>query len=57
MFNCLPRSTRLIRLMAIMTSDANEDRGKLPQALRGLPVLLKPFKVEQVLRLPVLPLD
>jgi hypothetical protein len=43
--------------MAIMTSDANEDRGKLPQALRGLPVLLKPFKVEQVLRLPVLPLD
>ena len=48
-----------LQQMAMMTSDANEDRGKLPQALLGLPILPKPFRVEQVirlLRLPVLPL-
>ena len=48
-----------LQQMAMMTPDANEDRGKLPQALLGLPILPKPFRVEQVirlLRLPVLPL-
>ena len=46
--------------MAIMTSDPEETREKLPQALRYLPVLRKPLRVEQMLRLlrqPVLPFD
>ena len=45
--------------MAIMTGVPNEAREKLPKALWHLPVLVKPFKVEQLLRLlrlPVLPL-
>jgi two-component system, OmpR family, alkaline phosphatase synthesis response regulator PhoP len=45
--------------MAIMTAVPNEAREKLPKALWLLPVLPKPFKIEQVLRLlrePVLPL-
>jgi len=45
--------------MAIMTADPEEAKRKLPAALRGLPILRKPFKLGQVLRLlrqPVLPL-
>jgi CheY-like chemotaxis protein len=45
--------------MGIMTAWCEEAREKLPQALRFLPVLEKPFRFEQVLRLmrePVLPL-
>jgi hypothetical protein len=45
--------------MALMTAEANEVRRNLPEALRHLPVLRKPFSIEQVLRLlrqPVLPL-
>jgi hypothetical protein len=45
--------------MAIMTVDLKEAWEKLPQALRYLPVLRKPFRIEQMLRLlrqPVLPL-
>jgi CheY-like chemotaxis protein len=46
--------------MAIMTATPTEARGMLPDALRHLPVLRKPFRIEQVLRLlrkPVLPLS
>jgi CheY-like chemotaxis protein len=45
--------------MAMMTADPEEAREKLPEALCHLTVLLKPFKVEQLLRglrEPVLPL-
>ena len=45
--------------MAVMTAESNEARRNLPEALRHLPVLRKPFTLEQVLRLlrqPVLPL-
>ena len=45
--------------MAIMTAVPNEAREKLSKALWLLPVLPKPFKIEQMLRLlrePVLPL-
>jgi len=45
--------------MAMMTADPKEVREKLPKALWHLPVLVKPFKVEQLLRVlrePVLPL-
>jgi DNA-binding NtrC family response regulator len=45
--------------LAIMTADPKEAKRRLPEALRGLPVLRKPFKLGQVLRLlrqPVLPL-
>jgi DNA-binding NtrC family response regulator len=45
--------------MAMMTADPKEAREKLPKALWHLPVLVKPFKVEQLLRVlrePVLPL-
>jgi len=45
--------------MAIMTAVPNEAREKLPKALFHIRVLVKPFKLEQVLRLlrePVLPL-
>jgi DNA-binding NtrC family response regulator len=45
--------------MAIMTAEPKEAREKLPQALQHIPVLRKPFRIEQVLRLlrdPVLPL-
>jgi two-component system cell cycle sensor histidine kinase/response regulator CckA len=45
--------------MAMMTADPKEARRKLPQALQCLPVIRKPFRVEQLLRLlrqPVLPL-
>ena len=45
--------------MAIMTSDPQDARRNLPKALRHLPILRKPFRIEQVLRLlrqPVLPL-
>jgi two-component system, cell cycle response regulator CpdR len=45
--------------MAIMTPWWDEVREKLPQSLRFLPVLEKPFRFEQLLRLlrqPVLPL-
>jgi CheY-like chemotaxis protein len=49
-----------LQQMAIMTSDPQEARRNLPKVLRGLPILRKPFRVEQVLRLlrqPVLPLS
>jgi DNA-binding NtrC family response regulator len=45
--------------MAIMTAVPDEAREKLPKALQNLPVLVKPFKMEQLVRLlrePVLPL-
>jgi hypothetical protein len=45
--------------MAIMTAEPEEAREKLPNALWLLPVLRKPFKIDQLLRLlrePVLPL-
>ena len=45
--------------MAIMTGLPNEARAKLPKALWLLPVLRKPFNLEQLLRVlrePVLPL-
>jgi DNA-binding NtrC family response regulator len=45
--------------MGMMTSDPKEARKRLPQNLQHLPVLRKPFGIEQVLRLlrqPVLPL-
>jgi CheY-like chemotaxis protein len=45
--------------MAMMTADPKEARRKLPPALQYVPVIRKPFRVEQVLRLlrqPVLPL-
>jgi CheY-like chemotaxis protein len=45
--------------MALMTADPKGARGNPPQALRHIPVLRKPFTLEQVLRLlrePVLPL-
>jgi DNA-binding response OmpR family regulator len=48
-----------LQQMAIMTAEANEVRRNLPEALRHLPVLRKPFRLEQLLRLlrpPVLPL-
>jgi DNA-binding NtrC family response regulator len=48
-----------VQRVAIMTFWCDEAREKLPQALRHLPVLEKPFRFEQVLRLlrePVLPL-
>jgi len=48
-----------LQRMAIMTADPYEAREKLPKALWLLPVLRKPFRIEQVLRLlrePVLPL-
>ncbi len=48
-----------LQTMAIMTAEANEVRRNLPEALRHLPVLRKPFRIEQLLRLlrqPVLPL-
>ena len=44
--------------MAMMTSDPKDARRNLPQALQHLPVLRKPFRIEQLLRLlrqPVLP--
>jgi CheY-like chemotaxis protein len=46
--------------MAIMTASSEEARGKAPQFLRHLPILRKPYRVEQLLRLlrePVLPLN
>ena len=49
-----------LQQMAIMTSDPKEARRNLPEALRYLPVLRKPFRIEQLLRLlrqPVLPLE
>ena len=45
--------------MAIVTADPKEAREKLPEALRNLSMLRKPFRIEQLLRLmrePVLPL-
>ena len=49
-----------LQTMAMMTSDPHGARRKLPKALRHLPILRKPFRLEEVLRLlrqPVLPLD
>jgi DNA-binding NtrC family response regulator len=48
-----------LQQMAMMTSDPQAARRNLPRALRRLPILRKPFKIEQVLRMlrqPVLPL-
>jgi DNA-binding NtrC family response regulator len=48
-----------LQRMAMMTAEPKEARGKLPNALRDLQVLRKPFNLEQLLRLlqkPVLPL-
>jgi DNA-binding NtrC family response regulator len=53
------REINPLQRMAIMTADPKEAREKLPKALRDLPVLRKPFRLEQVLRLlrePILPL-
>jgi CheY-like chemotaxis protein len=47
-----------VQRIALMTAWQQEARQNLRQALRYLPILRKPFKVEQVLRLlrePVLP--
>jgi DNA-binding response OmpR family regulator len=49
-----------LQQMALMTSDPHGAQGKLPKVLRGLPILRKPFRLEEVLRLlrqPVLPLS
>jgi DNA-binding NtrC family response regulator len=49
-----------LQQMAMMTSDPTAARRNLPKALRGLPILRKPFRIEQVLRLlrqAVLPLS
>jgi DNA-binding NtrC family response regulator len=51
--------TNPFQQMAMMTSDPKEAREKLSPALQHLPVLRKPFRLEQVLQLlrqPVLPL-
>ena len=48
-----------LQRMAMMTAEPKKERGKLPNALRDLPVLRKPFNLEQLLRVlrePVLPL-
>jgi two-component system, cell cycle sensor histidine kinase and response regulator CckA len=37
--------------MGMMTSDPKEAREKLPQSLQHLPVLKKPFRMEQLVRL------
>jgi DNA-binding NtrC family response regulator len=49
-----------LQQMAMMTSDPQAARRNLPKALRGLLILRKPFRIEQLLRLlrqPVLPLS
>jgi ActR/RegA family two-component response regulator len=61
--NCMQLVTAIhginpLQTMAIMTADPQDARRNLPNALRRLPILRKPFRVEQVLRLlrqPVLP--
>jgi ActR/RegA family two-component response regulator len=61
--NCMRLVTAIylidpLQQIAIMTDEANEVRRNLPEALRHLPVLRKPFRIEQLLRLlrqPVLP--
>jgi|SRR5271166_1565446 len=53
------REINPLQRMAMMTAGPKEARGKLPNALRDLQVLRKPFKLGQLLRLlrePVLPL-
>jgi hypothetical protein len=48
-----------LQQMAIMTADPQDARRNLPNALRRLPILRKPFRIEQVprlLRQPVPPL-
>jgi CheY-like chemotaxis protein len=45
------RAINPARRMAIMTAWCDEARGKLPEALRFIPVLEKPFRFEQLLRL------
>jgi DNA-binding NtrC family response regulator len=48
-----------LQQMAMITSDPQAARRNLQQELRSLPILRKPFRIEQVLRLlrqPVLPL-
>ena len=53
------RGMNRLQPMALMTSDPKEARKKLPQALQYLPVIRKPFRLEQVLHLlrqPILPL-
>ena len=48
-----------LQTMAITTADPQDARRNLPNALRRLPILRKPLRIEQVLRLlrqPVLPL-
>jgi CheY-like chemotaxis protein len=52
--------TNPFQQMAIMAADPKEVREKLPEALRNLPVLRKPFRIEELLRLlrqPVLPFN
>jgi CheY-like chemotaxis protein len=49
-----------LQTVAMMTSDPQAARRNLPKVLRSLPILRKPFEIEQVLRLlrqPVLPLN
>jgi DNA-binding NtrC family response regulator len=49
-----------LQRLAMMTSDPQAARRNLQQELRSLPILRKPFRIEQVLRLlrqPVLPLS
>ena len=62
--NCIQLMTAIHQInpfqqMAIMTASQKEAREKLPQDLQGLPILRKPFRIEQLLgllRQPVLPL-
>jgi DNA-binding NtrC family response regulator len=63
--DCMELVTAIHRIdpfqqMAIMTAEVNEVRRNLATALRNLPVLRKPFQIEQLLgllRQPVLPLS
>jgi CheY-like chemotaxis protein len=53
------REINPLQRMAIMTADPKDARRSLPQSLKYIPVLRKPFRIEQLLRLlrqPVLPL-
>lgn len=54
--DCMQLVTAIHRInpfqqMAIMAADPKEVREKLPEALRNLPVLRKPFRIEELLRL------
>lgn len=40
-----------LQTLAIMTADPQDAQRNLPKALRRLPILRKPFRIEQLLRL------